>query len=510
MPKPFRKLNLDEFLAELRAFARTSPGVIDAVHMHHTFRPDHRTWRGLDSVEAIWRFHTVQNRWTDIGQHVTIDPEGGIWTGRDWKLPPCSSPGHNGSRSSHPFMLETAGNFDLGNDPFAGEQRRVALEVIAQVQRSFGLAPETLLFHNQMGPKTCPGTSISYDEVLEAVRHLHVEAPALRSDPSGSPLAAHVVNLSHGRLSQMGSFRTSEADLDSLFAEHLPRWLSQRPGEPLRLLLWAHGGLNSEAEGIGYAHRMAPWWKANGIYPIFFVWETGLLETVRQVLSRRERLSRDIWDGTLDLVTERLARAAGGPKIWRAMKDNASAASKPESGGAWQFARRLASFCQTREVEVHAAGHSAGSIFHSHFVPAVLSAGLASFRSLHFLAPALRADTFRYLLGPLLGRGIDRLTLYIMTREAERADHCSRVYHKSLLYLVSRALEHQFSVPLLGLAEYLPGEPWPNTRYVLSPSDDCKALSHSDFDNDAATLDAIVRDLTGANLASFRSLGEAA
>jgi len=261
MPKPFRKLTFEEFITELRAFAQNSPGVIDAVHMHHTWRPNHSQWRGLDSVEAIWRFHTTQNRWLDIGQHITIDPEGFIWTGRSWNLSPCSAPGHNGTPSRHPFMFELVGDFDTGHDCFAGPQRQTAVAVIAEVQRAFRLDPSTLRFHNQMGPKTCPGTSISYDEVLDAVRSYLAGPARSRSRASAASLDGHLVHVIHGRLAQLGSFRTTEADLDAIFAEHLPRWATAHPGEPLRILLWACSGLQEEAATVEYARRMASFWR---------------------------------------------------------------------------------------------------------------------------------------------------------------------------------------------------------------------------------------------------------
>ncbi|MFZ0257544.1 MAG: hypothetical protein WAN46_18315 [Gammaproteobacteria bacterium] len=48
---------------------------------------------------------------------------------------------------------------------------------------------------------------------------------------------------------------------------------------------YAHGGLNDEATGLAIAEHQIPWWLANDMYPIFFVWETGLLESLAQMLS---------------------------------------------------------------------------------------------------------------------------------------------------------------------------------------------------------------------------------
>ena len=79
---------------------------VDQVHLHHTWKPTHADYDGLRTIESMWRFHTQINGWSDISQHVTIAPDGTIWTGRPWNQPPCSAAGHNGNRFAGPFMIE--------------------------------------------------------------------------------------------------------------------------------------------------------------------------------------------------------------------------------------------------------------------------------------------------------------------------------------------------------------------------------------------------------------------
>src|SRR5690606_24956212 len=128
---------------------------INAVHMHHTWRPNHAQYLGLESIVAMFRFHTQHNGWSDIAQHITIAPDGSIWTGRNWNTAPASASGHNGNAQAGPFMFEMIGDFDVGRDPWDGPQKDTTLRVIAEVQKKFNLRPESLRFHNQMGPKTC-------------------------------------------------------------------------------------------------------------------------------------------------------------------------------------------------------------------------------------------------------------------------------------------------------------------------------------------------------------------
>ncbi|HKS26487.1 MAG TPA: caspase family protein [Pyrinomonadaceae bacterium] len=170
MPRPFRRLTLAEFADLLERFPFTRK--INAVHMHHTWKPQRRDYRGLPTIEGMWRYHTVNLGWSDIAQHITIAPDGAIWTGRGWNEPPASASGHNGNRSAGPFMFEMIGDFDAGRDPFGSPQREVVLEVIARVQARFDLPVGSLRFHNQMSSKTCPGLTISYADILAALREM--------------------------------------------------------------------------------------------------------------------------------------------------------------------------------------------------------------------------------------------------------------------------------------------------------------------------------------------------
>lgn len=156
---------LDTFVEYVRRYVwrRT----ITAVHVHHTWQPNHQTWAGARSVIAMRDYHVNVNKWSDIAQHITIDPAGMIWLGRDWNKPPASSSGHNGTAHRGPFMFETVGNFDTHQDTLEGAQRGAVLGVTAAIQRRFGLAAETMRFHRQLGsPKTCPGSSVDYATLL--------------------------------------------------------------------------------------------------------------------------------------------------------------------------------------------------------------------------------------------------------------------------------------------------------------------------------------------------------
>jgi hypothetical protein len=171
MPPPFRPLQPDAFREEVRCFPWTRR--VWRVDMHHTFFPAHKDYRGLASIEAMFRYHVVDRGFADIAQHLSIAPDGTIWTGRDWNARPASV---GGVLNEGAFMLEVIGNFDLGNDVLAGAQLAATVAAISAVQRRFRLPCEALLFHREvpLTEKTCPGTGVEKAAILALLRGARV------------------------------------------------------------------------------------------------------------------------------------------------------------------------------------------------------------------------------------------------------------------------------------------------------------------------------------------------
>jgi hypothetical protein len=610
MPAPFKQISREQFSELLSRFPFQRK--INAVHMHHTWRPNHAEYQGHDTIVAMWRFHTQTNGWSDIAQHITIAPDGSIWLGRDWNRAPASAAGHNGNAQAGPFMFEMIGDFDEGKDAFDGEQRQTALDVIALVQQRFGLPTGTLQLHNMMSTKTCPGTSIDYQTLLHDVDNVRNQLHRKRAAPAGdspfspeqlevrvqaqqvvreaiedlqrsagrgpdphdaepcthgaghadddmgaqatgrgaargvrfdaSDLAAmrpHVINLRMGQFSDRGDWTTAAHDVDAIFDDHLPAALraARAQGRRLRLMFYAHGGLTDEATALLAARARIGWWQANDIYPIHFVWETGLGEVLGQMLERwqkdqhdgqragqregqREAARNFFSDHVSDPLVEAFAHRAGGVQIWNSMKWSAqqSSWSEPPVGAAFYVADKLAAFCRASgdDIEIHAAGHSAGAIFHAHFIPCALARGVPRIDSLHLLAPAVRVDLFRQNLFARVGprQGIEKLTLYTMSDSFEKEDSCGNVYRKSLLYLIYRGLEPDADVPILGLerclradadlkrlfglggGERLADVVWSDNGLARGRSAS-RSRTHGGFDDDPATMGSIVRRVLG-------------
>lgn len=608
MPKPFHELSLEDFtdLVDNFTFTRT----IESVHMHHTWRPNHANFAArppIHSIEGMFNYHTQVNHWSDIAQHITIDPRGMIWTGRDWNRGPASATGFNGNAASGPFMFEMIGDFDDGKDPFDGKQKLAVIGVVAKLLQRFNLPIEALRFHNQMSSKTCPGSAIDRPAFLAEItaaralqsaprstspfplsttarslkslgiiarweansRAIDFSAPgdeaaedrmnadevdvitsnaspsALRSrgifgaGPDFTPaekqiLRPHVINLRLGAFSDGGKFETSLADVQKIFNEHLPAELAlrQSEGQPLRIMFYAHGGLVSEEQGIRPILRRLPFWRQNGIYPIFFCWETGLRETFQDLLQSLIGGQRGFISDASDAILEAVA-GIGGRQIWGQMKRVAELAALP-GGGARVVAEFTRDFWTSHhaDMELHALGHSAGSIFHSYFLPTLIEmkpgAGAPPIKleTLHYLAPACTTALFESKLMKWIGPGkpIEKHTMYTMNKDLEKADKAGP-YQKSLLYFVSRAFETRQPTPILGLEESLREDPVLIRFYGLSrtvpgqaqilfsdtpasaPLDSStRSHSHGDFDNEVFTMNSVARrvlDKPGGSIVSF-------
>jgi hypothetical protein len=232
--------------------------------------------------------------------------------------------------------------------------------------------------------------------------------------------------------------------------------------------IYDHGGLNRRADGIDRARVLGPWFEANGIMPIFVVWQTGFLES-----------AGDILRGALDKITlpsaatqgwimsklnevkdrafEVFARDAGVKAIWENMKFRAAGASS-KSGGLMTAAEKLKAaidgLSDGKKPQVHLLGHSAGAIMHGNFLSAMKAHGLKA-SSVHLWAPACTVSFATATYGRAFADNVaDPKTTFIdvLSVANEKSDPCvPLLYSKSLLYLVSRALEPEHKTPVLGL-----------------------------------------------------------
>jgi hypothetical protein len=237
--------------------------------------------------------------------------------------------------------------------------------------------------------------------------------------------------------------------------------------------IYDHGGLNSRADGIDRARVLGPWFEANHIMPIFVVWQTGFLESSGDILKGAlEKLGIPVaadkgWfkskiDEVKDRAFEMFARDAGVKAIWENMKARAAGASG-QGGGLTTAAQRLKAeiggLNASKQPDIHLIGHSAGAIMHGNFLSAMRTAGLKA-SSIQLWAPACTVTFATANYGPAFADKVaDPKTTFIdvLSDDNEQSDPCvPALYSKSLLYLISRALEPEHKTPVLGLQKAWP------------------------------------------------------
>ena len=148
-----------------------------------------------------------------------------------------------------------------------------------------------------------------------------------------------------------------------------------------RIVIYVHGGLNDLDAGIARTSILGPYFQDNGIYPIFAVWQSGFLESICDIVKvaaetavpgMRDRgifdeIKQALGDAT-DYLLEEIA-SVPGTAIWNNMKMRCNSAAAP--GGAMDFfVNGLVRLKQQHPtLEIHAVGHSAGSIMIGDMLP---------------------------------------------------------------------------------------------------------------------------------------------
>jgi hypothetical protein len=334
-----------------------------------------------------------------------------------------------------------------------------------------------------------------------------------------SQIKPHFINLGNdGALSQSGRYSTTVNDIKNTVIDTFEATSTDWPG-PARLLFYAHGGLNNEKASASRIATMRPHFLANGIYPVHFMWESGLFDSIQGILQDALRRGRfQGWGEALkgkffDLVDEGIelgGRYLGRP-VWAEMKENARLASDNPAGGAYVAVQLFKTLFEESQPELHLVGHSAGSIFFAHLLPLLAEADIPV-KSLTLMAPACTIGLFNSNYVPHLGM-VEQMNVFTLTDAAERGDTVTSAYHKSLLYLVSESFETKRRSPLLGMEKFLSqDQPLKNTlgtrvelgETVISYTRNgtgnidlaSESQTHGGFDNDEDTMNSILRIIT--------------
>ncbi|HUR89678.1 MAG TPA: peptidoglycan-binding protein [Ramlibacter sp.] len=308
-------------------------------------------------------------------------------------------------------------------------------------------------------------------------------------------------------------------------------------GDRKRIVIYAHGGLNSEDDALKRAQAMGRFFWGNGCYPLFLVWRTGLLEALADLLRKANENQPIVRSGLTDVSDRFLEKTVGrgpGRAIWTDMKDKAkNTCDTSRACDLLVTALQNLSSMWDDKLEIHLVGHSAGSIILGHLLEVMAARGLKErVTTTHLFAPACTVQFANRYYAPQASV-MDKLYMQVLGDKDERDDDVAYIYRKSLLYLVSQALEMDERTPLAGLANVLDPnyagwdgssttmEALTNWRAAIKPvidSDRLKTIvdekvpaqvgpkgevldwidaTHGSFDNNVNTIDATLRLITG-------------
>jgi len=334
---------------------------------------------------------------------------------------------------------------------------------------------------------------------------------ASRGTPERGEIAGHFVHIDDGDLVERGRYWSNIGDV-RMTAE-----LVAQSDKYDHLLLYAHGGLNSPEDSATRIAAMKETFKANRIYPYHFMYDTGLMEELGDVIFRNgeevgERVGGPVAD-VKDFLIEQAVHLPGRA-LWREMKSGAKKPFDPGRAGVDMLSAFLSALAApgARPKTINVIGHSTGAILHAYLLGALatLNPGMRV-RTCSLLAPAATIALYQSNYQPLLAPtgnafGIANMAVYNMTDALEQDDDVVVVYGKSLLYMVSNALEEEREAPILGMQIFSRDiergrGAKPDIYYSdggETSSSTTASTSHGGFDNDPVTMNHVLRRVLGS------------
>jgi len=253
----------------------------------------------------------------------------------------------------------------------------------------------------------------------------------------------------------------------------------------------------------------------NKIFPIFLMWETDLMSTLKNrledMLQGEPRMAGGLIDVAKAWWNERLEKllAPPGTMIWGEMKQNGEALSlAKDSGGIklYNACAKSALFADPSKVRLHLIGHSAGSIVHSYIVRELCLRGW-DFQTVNFMAPAVRMDVFLECVMPNLKNGkVKNLNQFHLADDVEQKDPtCKAIlgYSRSLLYLVSKSFESGIETPILGMERHfadIANRGLASVHAWAAPCAQSRSTTHGGFDDDPATMASVIALIKGQSI----------
>ena len=232
----------------------------------------------------------------------------------------------------------------------------------------------------------------------------------------------------------------------------------------------------AESEWLG------PTLEANRLSARFAAWQSGIGDSLRDGLAayrsetgQPEANAPSFSLEAEDRAAESYCRSKLLHSLWTELQQNCVLSAK-RGGAIHLLAQCLRSLARTMSsgIEVHLVGHSAGCLLLGHLLSRLRSLENLSIGSITLLAPACSTDFAMRHFGKAVSEGLinpKRLALHMLSDRWESQAGFAGLHSRSLLYLVSRALERVHKTPLIGMERVALEEPdrrrW-NESYLSS------------------------------------------
>ncbi|MCB9500458.1 MAG: C1 family peptidase [Deferribacteres bacterium] len=331
--------------------------------------------------------------------------------------------------------------------------------------------------------------------------------PAQASAPPQYFIRDHYIHIDDGKYDPFGDYPSDEHQVDNII-------IKSTSGEGVNtnrhILFYVHGGANNVKATAKTVNRWREVFAQNGVHEIHLMWESGLFEELTDILLGKEQQASQraagISDWT-DRLIERLVQPLGYA-LWAEMQNDAKRAFRRGGAGVDVVAKLISRLLEMNPDErprIHLVGHSAGGVWLAYLLQKWFALHGPTIDNLILFVPACTAKLYNKQIYPTIqSGGVKGLHHFQLDDAREQGDNVALIYRKSILYLVSRALQKWRGIePIMGMEIYkdeLNGVGSDDRIQTYNPElhrDATRAEDHSGFPQDATTMNKMLELILG-------------
>ena len=160
-----KRLSLAEFetYVNKKDFGRLPPTFLI---LHHTWKPTAAQWKGQKSIDGLKNYYEGKG-WTSAA-HLFISDDG-IWLFTDmYDVGIHAGAGNGTAKTGYSVGIEVVGDYD--KEVWSGETKKNTVGAIKVLLTKLNIPESKIMFHRDFSPKTCPGTAITKEWVINQLK----------------------------------------------------------------------------------------------------------------------------------------------------------------------------------------------------------------------------------------------------------------------------------------------------------------------------------------------------